>query len=126
MIFKRTVVCYCDSIYDANHNAHACTDMGVAESDNSYLVETCMYSLNTTSRIKAQLRSLDIVLHIGDISYALGYSSMVRNHYVYNCFMFIQFLPTPSMGLYGWHFHRKVIFVISACMIISLLQNVEH
>ena len=52
-------------------------DMGVAESDDSYLVETCKYSLNTTSRIKAQLSSLDIVLQIGDISYALGYSSMV-------------------------------------------------
>ena len=70
--------------YDANHNAHACIDMGVAESDGSYLAETCAYSLNTTSRIKAQLRSLDIVLHIGDISYALGYSSMVRKHCVYN------------------------------------------
>eukprot|EP00731_Ephydatia_muelleri_P012123 Em0006g1017a len=51
-------------------------DMGVAESDGSYLVETSKYSLNTTSRIKAQLSSLDIVLHIGDITYALGYSSM--------------------------------------------------
>ena len=51
--------------------------MGVAETDGSYLVETCKYSLNTTSRIKAQLDNLDIVLQIGDISYALGYSSMV-------------------------------------------------
>lgn len=51
-------------------------DMGVAEPDGSYLVETCKYSLNTTSMIKAQLDSLDIVLQIGDISYALGYSSM--------------------------------------------------
>ena len=56
------------------------TDMGVAESDGSYLMESSKYSLNTTSRIKAQLSSLDIVLHIGDITYALGYSSMVRKH----------------------------------------------
>ena len=53
------------------------TDMGVAESDGSYMAEMCKYSLNTTSRIKDQLSTTDIVFHIGDISYAFGYSSMV-------------------------------------------------
>ena len=44
------------------------------------MVQTVKASLNTTKRIQEHLDKTDFVLQIGDISYALGYSSMV-------CFM---------------------------------------
>ena len=52
-------------------------DMGCAELDDSYMAQTVKASLNTTKRIQEQLDKIDFVLQIGDISYALGYSSMV-------------------------------------------------
>lgn len=51
-------------------------DMGCAEMDDSYMVQTVKASLNTTKRIREQLDKIDFVLQIGDISYAMGYSSM--------------------------------------------------
>eukprot|EP00731_Ephydatia_muelleri_P012121 Em0006g1015a len=51
-------------------------DMGCAELDDSYMAQTVKASLNTTKRIQEQLDKIDFVLQIGDISYALGYSSM--------------------------------------------------
>ena len=51
--------------------------MGCAEMDDSYMVQTVKASLNTTKRIEEQLDKIDFVIQIGDISYAMGYSSMV-------------------------------------------------
>eukprot|EP00731_Ephydatia_muelleri_P012018 Em0006g912a len=51
--------------------------MGCAEMDDSYMVQTVRASLNTTKRIKEQLDKIEFVIQIGDISYAMGYSSLV-------------------------------------------------
>lgn len=59
--------------------------MGCAEMDDSYMVQTMKASLNTTKRIKEQLDTIDFVIQIGDISYALGYSSMVRHMSTVSC-----------------------------------------
>jgi hypothetical protein len=51
-------------------------DMGKAEEDHS--LEHWPYespSLNTTKNVIQQIDDLDLVMHIGDISYAVGYSS---------------------------------------------------
>lgn len=52
--------------------------MGCGEPDDSYQMETEQPSMNTTNRIQEQLDDIDFVMHIGDMSYALGYSSVVR------------------------------------------------
>ena len=57
--------------------------MGCAEMDDSYMVQTVRASLNTTKRIKEQLDKIEFVIQIGDISYAMGYSSMVRQIHYY-------------------------------------------
>lgn len=36
-------------------------------------------SLNTTRNVLNRIKDLDLVLHIGDISYAVGYSAQVPN-----------------------------------------------
>jgi len=45
---------------------------------DSYQMQTEQPSMNTTNRIQEQLDDIDFVMHIGDMSYALGYSSVVR------------------------------------------------
>jgi hypothetical protein len=50
-------------------------DMGKAEVDGSLEHWEEVPSRNTTDLIRAGLQDTDLVLHIGDISYAVGYSS---------------------------------------------------
>ena len=54
-------------------------DMGNAQSDDSrqYLPSE-QPALNTTRLLNEYLNKTDIVLHIGDITYARGYASVVR------------------------------------------------
>ena len=66
------------TLHSLPHVTSAFLDMGCAELDDSYMVQTEKASLNTTKRIMEQLDKTDFVLQIGDISYALGYSSIVR------------------------------------------------
>ena len=58
-------------------------DMGCGEEDGSFfLVEDIQPdSFNTTKMIEKQLDKIDFVLHIGDISYARGFSAVVRLSY---------------------------------------------
>lgn len=53
--------------------------MGCGEEDGSFfLVEDIQPdSFNTTKMIEKQLDKIDFVLHIGDISYARGFSAVV-------------------------------------------------
>ena len=55
--------------------------MGCGEEDDSFfLVEDIQPdSFNTTKMIEEQLDDIDFVLHIGDISYARGFSSVVSH-----------------------------------------------
>ena len=57
--------------------------MGCGEEDGSFfLVEDIQPdSFNTTKMIEKQLDKIDFVLHIGDISYARGFSAVVRLSY---------------------------------------------
>jgi len=51
-------------------------DMGKGEIDDSdehWLIEPG--ALNTSTQVKARIEEVDLILHIGDISYAVGYSS---------------------------------------------------
>jgi len=50
-------------------------DMGKAEQDGSLEHWEENPSLNTTRNVLAQIDEIDLVLHIGDISYAVGYSA---------------------------------------------------
>ena len=52
-------------------------DMGNGQEDDSrQVVHGQQPSLNTTRRVKGEISSTDVVLHIGDISYARGYASV--------------------------------------------------
>ena len=54
--------------------------MGNGQPDDSRQVVTGQQpALNTTKLVVNQLNQTDVVLHIGDISYARGYASVVRN-----------------------------------------------
>ena len=58
--------------------------MGNGQPDDSRQVITGEQpALNTTKLVVNQLNQTDLVLHIGDISYARGYASVVRNIHVY-------------------------------------------
>ena len=61
------------------HSPHTLTpaDMGCGEVDESYQMYSEQPSINTTNHILEQLDEIDFVMHIGDISYAIGYSSVV-------------------------------------------------
>ena len=54
-------------------------DMGCGEEDGSFfMVEDIQPdSFNTTRMIMEQIENIDFVLHIGDISYARGFSAVV-------------------------------------------------
>ena len=53
-------------------------DMGEAQPDDTVQpIPAQPPSLNTTSRVQKELNDIDIVLHIGDISYARGYAGVV-------------------------------------------------
>ena len=55
-------------------------DMGNGQPDDSRQVITGQQpALNTTKLVMNQLNETDVVLHIGDISYARGYASVVRH-----------------------------------------------
>ena len=52
--------------------------MGEAQSDDSKQpVYSQPQSLNTTRCIQKELNDTDMVLHVGDISYAIGYGAIV-------------------------------------------------
>ncbi len=51
--------------------------MGKAEEDNSEEHWEQYPSLNTTKNMESRLGEIDLVLHIGDISYAVGYAAQV-------------------------------------------------
>ena len=54
--------------------------MGNGQPDNSWQVnENAPSAWNTTQRVLSQIDETDVVLHIGDISYAMGYASVVRD-----------------------------------------------
>ena len=54
-------------------------DMGVGHLDDTMqVIRLQQASLNTTGTIQTQLNQTDVLLHIGDISYARGYASVVR------------------------------------------------
>ena len=66
-------------MHEHTHHAYTFTaDMGCGEPDDSYQMETEQPSMNTTNLIQEKLDDIDFVMHIGDMSYALGYSSVVR------------------------------------------------
>ncbi len=61
---------------------HVCADMGNGQPDDSRQVVTGEQpALNTTKLVLGQLDRTDLVLHIGDISYARGYASVVSGLY---------------------------------------------
>ena len=52
--------------------------MGNGQVDDSLQIITAQQpALNTTNLISSQIDQTDLVLHIGDISYARGYASVV-------------------------------------------------
>ena len=54
------------------------SDMGNGQVDDSLQIMTAQQpALNTTNLIYSQIDQTDLVLHIGDISYARGYASVV-------------------------------------------------
>ena len=54
------------------------SDMGNGQVDDSLQIMTAQQpALNTTNLISSQIDQTDLVLHIGDISYARGYASVV-------------------------------------------------
>ncbi len=59
------------------HHTH--TDMGCGQVDDTlFLVEDIQpHSFDTTDLILTMLDDIDFVLHIGDISYARGFSAVV-------------------------------------------------
>lgn len=56
-------------------------DMGCGEEDDSlFLVEDIQpHSFDTTDLIQEMLDDIDFVLHIGDVSYARGFSAVVSS-----------------------------------------------
>jgi len=50
-------------------------DMGKGEEDGSFEHWEEVPSLNTTKNVYSQINFIDLILHIGDIAYAVGYSS---------------------------------------------------
>ena len=53
--------------------------MGVGQADQSLqVIRAQQAALNTTRLVLNQINRTDLVLHIGDISYARGYASVVR------------------------------------------------
>lgn len=62
---------------DATVKIIAYGDMGNGQQDDSRQVITAQQpSLNTTRNVEGELSSTDVVMHIGDISYARGYASV--------------------------------------------------
>ena len=54
--------------------------MGEAQSDGSLQpIHSQVPSLQTTGLIKSDMPMIDLVLHIGDISYARGYAGVVSH-----------------------------------------------
>jgi hypothetical protein len=60
---------------DQNVKLAAYGDLGKAELDDSDEHWEEYPSLNTTKNVRKRLNNLDLILHIGDISYAVGYSA---------------------------------------------------
>jgi len=75
-VYTHTHTSHTTHTYTHTHTFTA--DMGCGEPDDSYQMETEQPSMNTTNHIQEQLDDIDFVMHIGDMSYALGYSSVVR------------------------------------------------
>ena len=56
-------------------------DMGEAQSDGSLQpIRSQVPSLKTTRLIESDMPMIDLVLHIGDISYARGYAGVVGQY----------------------------------------------
>ena len=53
-------------------------DMGEAQVDDTRQIEGAQLpALNTTKLIEQEMKERDLLLHIGDISYATGYAGVV-------------------------------------------------
>lgn len=81
-------------------------DMGCGEEDDSlFLVEDIQpHSFDTTDLIQEMLEDIDFVLHIGDISYARGFSAVVSivpscNIYQHHHAVFVWIGPGPHAEL---------------------------
>ena len=54
--------------------------MGNGQPDYSWQLKgNALSAWNTTQRVLSQIDQTDVVLHIGDISYAMGYASVVKD-----------------------------------------------
>ena len=84
----------------------SCTvDMGMGQIDGSLepIYSEQYPSLNTTQLIMNELNKTDLVLHIGDISYARGFAGVVS---------WMPLHPLPSLSLSGSYFQQALIAII--------------
>ena len=96
-------------------SCNSTSDMGVGQPDDSRQIDASQQpALNTTRLVLQQLNQTDLVLHIGDISYARGYAGIVSRACIrpdihlpfilFSLFLFIYmlFLCIPSSGTTSW------------------------
>ena len=59
---------------------YSITDLGHGVPDNTFQVEKLeQASLNTTKNVYSEINETDLIVHIGDLSYAVGYSAQVKH-----------------------------------------------
>ena len=59
--------------------------MGHGVPDNTLQVEKLeQASLNTTKNVYSEINETDLIVHIGDLSYAVGYSAQVKFFNLFN------------------------------------------
>ena len=90
------------STYNAHHHFYLVTDMGVGQPDDSQQIDPSQQpALNTSRLVLKQLDQTDMVLHIGDISYARGYAGVVSGPALRRVYRSVVILPTqpPSLPL---------------------------
>ena len=63
--------------------------MGEAQQDDTQQPDPSQPgAISTTNHVKDQVNAIDMVLHIGDISYARGYAGVVRTtDYCCHCYL---------------------------------------
>ena len=78
--------------------------MGCGEEDGSFfLVEDIQPdSFNTTRMIEEQINDTDFVLHIGDISYARGFSAVVSRSLYYELAVNDELMILPAFVFTQW------------------------
>ena len=65
-------------------------DMGEAQVDDTCQIEAAQLpALNTTKLIEQEMKERDLLLHIGDISYARGYAGVVIKLLIFSNFLSI-------------------------------------